>query len=82
MGILSWIVVGALAGWIASMIMGKNDQMGAVANIGVGIAGAIIAGFILKLFGVGGINGLNLYSIMMAILGAVLLLWVIDKIKK
>lgn len=82
MGILSWIIVGALAGWIASKIVGKDAQMGALANIAVGIAGAIIGGYILQLFGVGGVTGLNLYSIIIAIFGACVLLYVIDKIKK
>lgn len=50
MGIISWIIVGALAGWIASMIMGKNAQMGALANIGVGVVGAFIGGFYRWLF--------------------------------
>ena len=43
--ILIWILLGALAGWIASMIMGRNAQMGALANIVVGIVGALIGGF-------------------------------------
>lgn len=49
MGIITWIIVGAIAGWIASMIMGKNEEMGAIANIVVGIIGAIIGGFVLGL---------------------------------
>ena len=47
--ILLWIVIGALAGWIASMIMGKNAQMGAIANIASGIVGAFVAAFLLSL---------------------------------
>lgn len=82
MGILSWIVVGAAAGWLASMAMGKNAQMGALANIGVGIAGALIGGFILGLLGIGGITGINVYSILVATLGAIGLLYALDRIKK
>ncbi len=82
MGIISWIVVGALAGWIASMLTGNNEKMGAIANIGVGIIGAFIGGFILKLFGIDGVTGFNLWSILVATLGAFLLLVVIGKMKK
>lgn len=82
MGFLSWIVVGALAGWIASMITGRNAEMGAIANIVTGIFGAIIAGFILKFFGIGGVSGFNLYSIVVAVAGATLLLYVIGLIKQ
>ena len=46
--ILVWIILGALAGWIASMIMGRNAQMGALANIVVGIVGALIGGFLMN----------------------------------
>lgn len=82
MGFLSWIVVGALAGWIASMITDRNAEMGAIANIVTGIFGAIIAGFILNFFGIGGVSGFNLYSIAVAVAGATLLLYVIGLIKQ
>ncbi len=81
MGLISWIVVGALAGWIASMLAGKNEQMGAMANIGVGIIGAFIGGFILKFFGIDGVTGFNLWSILVATMGAFLLLVIIGKLK-
>ena len=51
MNFIVWIIFGALAGWIASIIMGKNAQMGAFANIFVGIVGAFIGGFIMNRFG-------------------------------
>lgn len=82
MGILSWIVLGALAGWIASMIMGENRQMGAFANIIVGVIGAFIGGFLVNLFGGQGLIGFNLWSLVVAIIGAVILLWIISFIKK
>lgn len=76
MNIILWIVVGALAGWIASMIMKTDAQMGAVANIVVGILGAFIGGFLVNLlFGTNvDPNGLNVGSILTAIFGAVVLL--------
>lgn len=76
--ILIWIVFGALAGWIASIITGKNRQMGAVENVVSGIAGAFIGGFIMEnFFGAEGVTGFNVYSFIVAILGAVVLIWII-----
>ena len=68
MGIIAWIILGALSGWIASIIMGKNDSMGAFANIIVGIVGASIGGFLMNFFGKTGVTGLNIYSIFVAVL--------------
>ena len=82
MGILSWIIVGALAGWIASMIMGKNAQMGAMANIIVGIVGGLLGGWVLSIFGMGGMTGINLGSIATAGVGAVIFLAILNMIKK
>ena len=77
MNIIVWIIFGALAGWIASIIMKKNKKMGAIANIVVGIAGAFIGGYIMDFFGAEGVTGFNFYSLLVAILGAVVLLWVL-----
>ena len=79
---LVWIIFGALAGWIASMIMGKNAQMGAIANIIVGIVGAIIGGFIMNAFGAQGVTGFNLPSILIAIGGAVVLLFLVGMVRR
>ncbi|MBN8658681.1 MAG: GlsB/YeaQ/YmgE family stress response membrane protein [Anaerolineae bacterium] len=77
--ILIWIVFGALAGWIASIITGKNKQMGGVENVVSGIAGAFIGGFIMEnFFGTAGVTGFNVYSFIVAILGAVVLIWVVS----
>ncbi len=81
MSILAWIVLGALAGWIASMIMKTNDEQGAIANIIVGIIGALIGGFLVNLFGAEGVTGLNLYSLLVAIGGSVVLLAVYRALK-
>ena len=80
--ILIWVVLGALAGWIASIVMGRNRQMGAIANIVVGIVGALIGGYIMNLFGEPGVTGLNLYSILVAIGGAILLLFVVRLLRR
>ncbi|HEY6073195.1 MAG TPA: GlsB/YeaQ/YmgE family stress response membrane protein [Anaerolineales bacterium] len=82
MNIIFWIVLGALAGWIASMIMGRNAQMGALANIVVGIIGALIGGFIMNSLGAGGVSGFNLYSVLVAIGGAVVLLFVVGLFRR
>lgn len=74
MGIILWIIFGALAGWIASLIMHTNGQQGAVMNVVVGIIGAIIGGFLVRLFGGAGVTGFNFYSLIVAIIGAVVLL--------
>jgi uncharacterized membrane protein YeaQ/YmgE (transglycosylase-associated protein family) len=70
MGIIAWVIFGALAGWIASKIMNTDAEQGAVANIVVGIIGAMLGGFIMQTFGQSGITGFNVYSIIVAILGA------------
>ncbi|NJN99826.1 MAG: GlsB/YeaQ/YmgE family stress response membrane protein [Anaerolineales bacterium] len=75
MGFISWIIFGALAGWAASLITGRNQRMGCLANIIVGVVGAFIGGFLVELlsgrdFGF----GWNWASFGVAVLGAVLLL--------
>ncbi len=75
MGIISWIILGGLAGWIASMFVGTNREQGILGNIVVGVIGAVIGGFIVNLFGVDGITGFNLWSFAVALLGSVVALW-------
>ncbi len=77
MSIIGWIVLGALAGWIASIIMGRNDRMGCITNIVVGIIGAFLGGFIFNLFGGAGITGFNFWSFLVAVVGAVVLLAIV-----
>lgn len=81
MGTLSWIIVGALAGWIASMLTGNNRSMGLISNIIVGIIGAYIGGWVFNYFGITGITGLNLWSILVSVLGAIILLFVLRLFK-
>lgn len=80
MGILLWIVFGALAGWIASMIV-RTDQ-GLLLDIVVGIIGAVIGGFIFRAFGAAGVSGFNIYSLLVAILGAVVLLAIVKAVRR
>lgn len=78
MGFLAWIILGALSGWIASIIMGKNQKMGAIANIVVGIIGANIGGAIASGFGGSKVTGVNIYSIFISVIGAVVLLFIVN----
>ncbi|MHB1485597.1 MAG: GlsB/YeaQ/YmgE family stress response membrane protein [Saccharofermentanales bacterium] len=77
MGIISWIIVGGIAGWLASIVVGSNARMGLVANIVAGIIGAFIGGFIMNSLGYGSYTGLNFWSIFVAFVGAVVLLLII-----
>lgn len=74
MGLIAWIILGALAGWLASIVMRTDAEQGAFMNIIVGIVGAVLGGFIMQMFGASGVSGFNLYSLLVAIGGAVVLL--------
>jgi uncharacterized membrane protein YeaQ/YmgE (transglycosylase-associated protein family) len=75
--LLIWIIFGAIIGWIASIIMRTNAQQGALANIIIGIIGALIGGLISHSLGGEGVNGFNLASFLLSVGGAVLLLAVV-----
>ncbi len=77
MDFIVWIIFGAIAGWIASIIMKKNKKMGAIANIIVGIIGAFLGGYIMQLLGVEVEAGFNFTSLLVAIFGAVVLLFIL-----
>jgi Transglycosylase associated protein. len=80
MGILIWIIFGALVGWVASMIM--KDGGGLIWDIIVGIVGAVIGGFIMSLIGKSGVSGFNLYSFLVALLGACILIAIVRAIRR
>ena len=84
MEILLWIILGALAGWIASMIVGNDARQGAIGNIVVGILGAILGGFLMQLLGFrdASLASIDLYSILVAIGGAVLLLLIFNAVTR
>ena len=82
MGILSWVVLGGLAGWVASMFTGTNKKMGIPANVFVGILGAVVGGWIFNFFGHIGAYGFNLYSFMVAFIGASVLLFIFRRVLK
>ena len=74
MGIISWIILGVIAGFIGSKIVNKSGQ-GFLMDIVLGIVGAIVAGVIFSAFGATGVTGLNIYSLIVAVIGAVVVLW-------
>lgn len=81
MGILLWVLLGGVAGWIASMFMGTNESQGIFLNVVVGIVGASIGGFIFSAFGAAGVTGFNLYSLLVAVIGAAILLWIVQLVR-
>ena len=81
MGILIWIVFGGIVGWVGSLIMGTSDQQGIILNVVVGVVGAALGGYIMSIFGEGGVTGFNLYSFMVAIIGAMALLAVVKVVR-
>ncbi len=82
MSILGWIIIGALAGWIASVITRNNKKMGAGMNILVGIIGGFIGGLVMNLVGGHGITGFNLWSLLVATGGAVILLLIVNAVRR
>lgn len=81
MGIILWIIFGGIVGWVGSVIVGTNEQQGMILNVVVGIVGAALGGLMASFFGVGGINGFSLYSFLVALAGAVLMLSLVKFIK-
>ncbi|MDO5037714.1 MAG: GlsB/YeaQ/YmgE family stress response membrane protein [Tissierellia bacterium] len=82
MGFISWIIFGAIAGWIASKIMKTDAEMGGCANILVGIVGSSIGGFLsTHLLHMGTVTGFNIRSFFIAILGSVVLLFIVNAIR-
>ncbi len=81
MSIIAWIILGLIAGFIASKIVNRQGE-GLILDIVLGIVGAVVGGWIMAFFGGQGVTGLNLYSILVAIAGAVVLLVVVHAVKR
>lgn len=73
MSIIAWIVLGLVSGFIASKIVNKSG-MGIVLDIVLGVVGAVVGGFLFNMFGASGVSGLNLWSMLVAVIGAVIVL--------
>ena len=82
MGIILWIIFGALVGWIASLIMKTDAQQGAILNIIIGIVGAVVGGWLMSVIGKSGVSGFNLYSLMVALLGAIVLIAIVKALRR
>ena len=81
MGIISWIIVGGIAGWVAGLIM-KGSGSGLLMNIIIGIVGAFIGGLIMNMIGNVGVTGFNIWSLLVSVLGAVILLGIVGLFRR
>ncbi len=81
MSILAWLVLGLIAGFIGSKIVNKSGQ-GLVLDIVLGIVGAMVGGYLFQMFGMHGVTGLNLSSILVSVVGAVVVLVVYHAIRR
>ena len=81
MSILAWIVLGLIAGFIGSKIVNKSGE-GVILDIILGIVGAVLGGWVFTRFGAAGVTGLNLYSLLVAVIGSVLFLVVYHAIRR
>lgn len=74
MGIFSWIVLGAIAGWLASLIVNRSGE-GLFLDVVLGIVGALVGGWIFAALGTTGVTGFNLWSLVVSVIGSVVVLW-------
>jgi uncharacterized membrane protein YeaQ/YmgE (transglycosylase-associated protein family) len=81
MSIIAWIVLGLIAGFIGSKLVNKTGE-GFILDIALGIVGAVIGGWLFSLFGMQGVTGLNVYSLVVAVIGAVVFLVVYHAIRR
>jgi len=80
MSVIGWLILGLIAGFVASKIVNKRGE-GMVLDIVLGILGAVVGGFLFNAIGQAGITGFNLYSMFVAVIGSVVVLWVYHAIK-
>ncbi|HMN70709.1 MAG TPA: GlsB/YeaQ/YmgE family stress response membrane protein [Rhodoblastus sp.] len=79
MSVIAWIILGLIAGFIGSKIVNKSGQ-GFLMDVVLGVVGAVVGGFIFTFFGAAGVTGLNIYSLIVSIVGAVVVLWVYHQV--
>jgi uncharacterized membrane protein YeaQ/YmgE (transglycosylase-associated protein family) len=82
MNVAGWIILGGLSGWIASSLMRSEGPYGCCMNVVIGIIGAVVGGLIFHLLGGVEINGLNPYSVVVATVGAMVVLAVVNRFRK
>ena len=81
MGIILWIIFGALVGWVASLVMKTDANQGTLLNIVVGIVGAVVGGWLMGAIGQAPISGFNLYGFVVALIGACVLIAVLKLLR-
>jgi uncharacterized membrane protein YeaQ/YmgE (transglycosylase-associated protein family) len=74
MSIIAWLILGLIAGFIGSKIVNRSGQ-GVVLDIVLGIVGAVVGGMLFSFFGAAGVTGLNIYSLIVAVIGSIVVLW-------
>jgi uncharacterized membrane protein YeaQ/YmgE (transglycosylase-associated protein family) len=84
MGFIAWLIIGGIVGWLASLVMKTDAQQGILLNIVVGIVGAFLGGLLISpLLGIGSINaGISIGSIVVSLLGAIILLAIVNLIRR
>ena len=80
-GIIAWLIIGLAAGWLASIVMKTDAEQGAVMDIVLGIIGAFVGGFIMNFIGKTGFTGFNMYSLLVATLGAIVIIFLGRKMR-
>jgi uncharacterized membrane protein YeaQ/YmgE (transglycosylase-associated protein family) len=75
MSIIAWVILGLIAGFIGSKLVNKTGE-GLILDLILGIVGAVVGGFIFNTFGAAGVTGLNIYSLIVAVIGAVVVLFI------
>ncbi len=81
MSFIAWIVLGLVAGFIASKLVNKSGE-GFFLDIALGVIGAVVGGYLFQMFGMAGVSGVNVYSILVAVVGAVLVLVIYHAIRR
>jgi uncharacterized membrane protein YeaQ/YmgE (transglycosylase-associated protein family) len=81
MSFIAWIVLGLLAGFIGSKIVNKRGE-GLILDVLLGVVGALVGGWLFNRFGAAGVSGLNLYSLLVAVVGAIIVLFVYHAIRR
>jgi uncharacterized membrane protein YeaQ/YmgE (transglycosylase-associated protein family) len=81
MSVLAWIVLGLVAGFIASKIVNSRGE-GLFLDVVLGIVGAVVGGWLFGLFGVSGVSGVNLYSLLVAVAGAIVVLFTYHALRR
>lgn len=82
MSFLVYIIFGGLVGWVASLLMKTDAQQGILLNVVIGIVGSVLGSWIFGLFGAGGVNGFNLVSFVVALVGAVVLIAIVQALRR